>query len=79
MSTKNNRYDVFKNDITTTAAIDENNFKKSEDPFQDFAKAAFSEFKIDKMMGHEFSNKLSDAKNLQQQSMNSMKVNLTYM
>lgn len=76
MATKNNRYDVFKNDKAPLS--DDNSPRKSDDPFQDFAKAAFSEFKVDKMMsGHEFSNKLSDARSFQQ-PMNA-KVNLTYM
>lgn len=67
MATKLNRYDVFKNNDQ-----DETNDEKekekpktetSQDPFKDFAIAAFSEFKIDKSSSsnsliHEFSNKL---------------------
>lgn len=66
MSTKNNRYGVFKNDLPPNAhdATVSHHETKTEmsknDPFQDFAIAAFSEFKVDKSAtaGHEFSNKL---------------------
>lgn len=76
MGSKNNRYDVFKNDKSNVIEQEEIVVKKAvDDPFKDFAKAAFSEFKVDKMMtGHEFSNKLSDAKNKSFQPMN-VKVN----
>lgn len=63
MASKNNRYDVFKNDKSNNNVIETEEIvvkKAIDDPFKDFAKAAFSEFKVDKMMGHEFSNKLSN-------------------
>jgi hypothetical protein len=71
MASKKNRYDVFKNDKSNVIETEEIVVKKSiDDPFKDFAKAAFSEFKVDKTIGHEFSNKLSDAKNKSFQPMN---------
>lgn len=73
LATKGNKYDVFKNEAvnamevplvppaSTKARTDVN-----PDLFKDFAVAAFSEFKVDKKssMIHEFSNRLSDQKNL---------------
>ena len=73
MSTKTNRYDVFKNEAVNghepNASPPQNTKSKTEvnpDLFKDFAIAAFSEFKVDKKssMNHEFSNKLSEQKNL---------------
>lgn len=65
MASKGNRYDVFKNDNSNFVNEQQAPVK---DPFQDFAKAAFSEFKVDKIMGHEFSNKLSGAGGFQPSS-----------
>lgn len=73
MMQKNNKYDVFKNEGVNGQDMPsvpvQNNKPKTEanpDMFKDFAIAAFSEFKVDKTssMIHEFSNKLSDQKNL---------------
>lgn len=72
MSTKNNRYDVFKDDFASNGLesvskaasaateVHEKKTEMSQDPFKDFAVAAFSEFKVDKSSSslHEFSNKL---------------------
>lgn len=75
MGAKNNKYDVFKNEIVSgqevpVAQQQQQPKPKTEanpDLFKDFAIAAFSEFKVDKTssMIHEFSNKLSDQKSLQ--------------
>lgn len=73
MMPKNNKYDVFKNEGVNGQAMPpapvQNTKLKTEanpDMFKDFAIAAFSEFKVDKTssMIHEFSNKLSDQKNI---------------
>lgn len=73
MATRINRYDVFKNEMNgsdVSASPPQQNVKAKTDVnpdlFKDFAIAAFSEFKVDKTssMIHEFSNKLSDQKNL---------------
>lgn len=74
MATKSNKYDVFKNEMVKgqeASAIQHASPKaKAEvnpDLFKDFAVAAFSEFKVEKTpLIHEFSNKLSGQKNLQQ-------------
>lgn len=74
MGAKNNKYDVFKNEAVNgqevQAALPQSTKAKTEvnpDLFKDFAIAAFSEFRVDKKlpMNHEFSNKLSEQKNLQ--------------
>lgn len=76
MGTKNNKYDVFKNEMVNgqevPVALQQQQQAKPKteanpDLFKDFAIAAFSEFKVDKTssMIHEFSNRLSDQKNLQ--------------
>lgn len=75
MGTKINKYDVFKNEMVNgqevpVASQQQQAKPKTEanpDLFKDFAIAAFSEFKVDKTssMIHEFSNRLSDQKNLQ--------------
>lgn len=77
MGAKNNKYDVFKNEIVKGAEVplppqpqqqqSKAKIDVNPDLFKDFAVAAFSEFKVDKTssMIHEFSNKLSDQKNLQ--------------
>ena len=69
LASKSTRYDVFKNENS--------NFinEEQDDPFKDFAKAAFSEFRIDKMMGHEFSNKLLSNKGFQVAPSGGLKVN----
>lgn len=74
-STKSNKYDVFKNENAFIQEIQASPPKNSNKPktevnpdlFKDFAIAAFSEFKVDKKtsMNNEFSNKLSEQKNLQ--------------
>lgn len=73
MTSKNNKYDVFKNEAVNGNEVDapmpQNTKTKTEvnpDLFKDFAIAAFSEFKVDKKssVNHEFSNKLSEQKNL---------------
>jgi hypothetical protein len=76
MSSKGNRYDVFKDEFVSNghengaikmsssapaaAEVHEKKTEMSQDPFKDFAAAAFSEFKVDKSSSslHEFSNKL---------------------
>jgi hypothetical protein len=67
MPTKNNRYDVFKDEFVSNghesvakpAEMRETKTEmSSQDPFKDFAVAAFSEFKVEKSSLHEFSNKL---------------------
>lgn len=76
MASKSTRYDVFKNDNSNSASEQQQVMSaKRDDPFQDFAKAAFSEFKVDRMMGHEFSNKLSSTKGFQPPPTGSSKVN----
>lgn len=75
MVNKNNKYDVFKNEIVKRPEVpvppQQANTKAKTDAnpdlFKDFAIAAFGEFKVDKTssMIHEFSNRLSDQKNLQ--------------
>lgn len=68
-ASKSTRYDVFKNDNSNFVNEQQQQVPiKKDDPFQDFAKAAFSEFKVDKMIGHEFSNKLSGTRAFQQSS-----------
>lgn len=73
---KGNKYDVFKNEIVVNGQVNalpvhqqqqiKSKTEANPDLFKDFAVAAFSEFKIDKSpMIHEFSNRLSDQKNLQ--------------
>lgn len=72
MATRNNKYDVFKNEMVNgsdvSASPPQQTVKAKTDVnpdlFKDFAIAAFSEFKVDKTssMIHEFSNKLSDQK-----------------
>lgn len=70
MATKNNRYDVFKNElvagreepvVVVAAKVPTD---VNPDLFKDFAAAAFSEFKVEKTSSlvHEFSNRLSDQK-----------------
>lgn len=73
--TKNNKYDVFKNELANGQEVPvpgplpaiKTKTEANPDLFKDFAIAAFSEFKVDKTssMIHEFSNRLSDQKNLQ--------------
>ena len=86
LSSKNNRYDVFKNDFPSNGheaieTVEKKTEMSKNDPFQDFAIAAFSEFKIDKSSSiHEFSNKLfqnghqKDTEHLNSQQSRSMKV-----
>lgn len=74
MASRSNKYDVFKNeklDGSDVASSPPQPTVKSKaevnpDLFKDFALAAFSEFKVDKTssMMHEFSNKLSEQKNI---------------
>lgn len=73
-TSKGNKYDVFKNEAVHAkdaplAPPPSTKVKTDVNPdlFKDFAVAAFSEFKVDKTssMIHEFSNRLSDQKNLQ--------------
>lgn len=80
MGSKNNKYDVFKNEITSgkeepaaPMPSAKQNAEVNPDLFKDFAIAAFSEFKVDKKSSliHEFSNRLSDQKNIQQMKVNS--------
>jgi hypothetical protein len=54
-ASKSTRYDVFKNDNSNFPVEQQQVTVKKDDPFQDFAKAAFSEF----------SNKLSGAQSFQ--------------
>jgi hypothetical protein len=72
-SGKSTKYDVFKNEIVVNGQSQapvkvQPTSKKTEtnpDAFKDFAIAAFSEFKVDKSpLIHEFSNRLSDQRNL---------------
>lgn len=83
MATKGNKYDVFKNEAANAkesplAPPPSTKGKTDANPdlFKDFAVAAFSEFKVDKTssMIHEFSNRLSDQKNLSNR-LATMKVN----
>lgn len=88
LSSKNNRYDVFKNDFPSNGhdaieKVEKKTEMSKNDPFQDFAIAAFSEFKIDKSSSiHEFSNKLfqnghqKDTEHLSSQQSRSIKVKL---
>lgn len=73
LTAKSNKYDVFKNEAVNAKEVllvpPPSNKAKNDDNtdlFKDFAVAAFSEFKVDKTssMIHEFSNRLSDQKNL---------------
>jgi hypothetical protein len=86
LSSKTTRYDVFKNDFPSngheaTEKVEKKTEMSMNDPFQDFAIAAFSEFKIDKSSSiHEFSNKLfqnghqKDTEHLSSQQSRSMKM-----
>lgn len=73
MATKSNKYDVFKNELVNGQAIlpatqppPSTKTEVNPDLFKDFAIKAFSEFKVEKTpLIHEFSNRLSDQKNLQ--------------
>lgn len=72
---KSTRYDVFKNEMVATGQVHvpvtvqppaKTKTDANPDAFKDFAVAAFSEFKVDKSpLIHEFSNRLSGQKNLQ--------------
>lgn len=73
---KNNKYDVFKNEMVANGQVNapvpvqQQNIKSKTDAnpdlFKDFAVAAFSEFKMERTsMIHEFSNRLSGQRNIQ--------------
>lgn len=78
---KATKYDVFKNEIVVNGQSHvsvQPTPKKTEtnpDAFKDFAIAAFSEFKVEKSpLIHEFSNRLSDQRNLQNGKVNAAKL-----